>query len=351
MTKQASKTIIGAFVVGALALAVAAVIVFGGGRFFTEKTPWVLYFDGSVKGLNVGAPVMFRGVKVGSVTDIDAVLDPDRLSLKIPVTIEIDSANFSVVGGATRLERFGKGEVGRRLIERGLRGRLDTQSMVTGQLMVGLDFYPDKPARFVGDGTIPEIPTIPSTMQELSRTLEKLPLDELAYKLTSAVSGIDRAVNSPQIAESIRNLNGALQDIRKLVQNVDSRIGRLEPGIQQTIQDYGKLALDAHSQIGSVASGIEGSLKDIQGLVRNLNGVVTKLDAAVEPLPETLTRVRQIVRQVDDLVGNQRPNIERTLENVGVTSQNIKDLSENAKRDPSGVLFGKPPPPSRRRKK
>ena len=65
MSKPASKTLIGVFVIGAIALAVLAVVVFGSGRFFSEKMPLVMYFEGSVAGLNIGSPVMFRGVKVG----------------------------------------------------------------------------------------------------------------------------------------------------------------------------------------------------------------------------------------------------------------------------------------------
>jgi len=352
MSKQANKTLIGGFVVGGLLLAIIGILLFGSGRFFSETTRYVLYFDGSVKGLSEGAPVEFKGVKIGTVTEIRLLTDPKDWSLQIPVFIETDPGSFSIVGGESALT-LGKAErlkATRQLIERGLRAQLQTQSMVTGQLMVTLDFHPDKPLKLVGDGTVPEIPTIPSTGEELSRSLARLNLQELAANLSSAVSGIERTVTAPEVKEAIRNLSEVVKDVRKLIQNLDSRIEPLAAGIDQTIKDYGKVARDVDRQIKPLGSGVNQTLKDIRGLVVNLDGVVKKIDAAAEPLPETLERMRKVSRRLDDLVANQTPNIERTLENVRASSQNVKELSERAKEDPSGVLFGQPPPPSRRRR-
>jgi len=357
MSKQASKTLIGGFVVGALALVVVAVLIFGGGKFFSEKSKYVLYFESSVKGLSIGAPVIFKGIRIGSVTDIKAVVDPESLSIQIPVYIETEPSTFSVHDLDTSLlaameskeERL---RATRQLIDRGLRAKLDQQSFVTGQLMVSLDFYPDKPAKFLGDGRVPEIPTILSPMAELSKTLGEIDFQGLATNLASTVSAIERTVSSPQIAETLRNINGATKDLQELVQNVNSQITPVADNINQTIGDFGKLARHVDRKIEPMASGVDQSLSDIQGLVASLDGVVKKIDNAVEPLPETLERIRAISRRLDDLIANQKPNLERTLENFRASSQNIKELTERAKEDPSGVLFGKPPPPrSKRRKK
>lgn len=137
MSKPASKTLIGVFVIGAIALAVLAVVVFGSGRFFSEKMPLVMYFEGSVAGLNIGSPVMFRGVKVGIVKDIVLRFDAKDVSFLIPVYVELDPKKFLVIGKFTDEE-----ELDRTLINKGLRATLELQSMVTGQLMVNLDFHP-----------------------------------------------------------------------------------------------------------------------------------------------------------------------------------------------------------------
>jgi paraquat-inducible protein B len=357
MSKKTNKTLIGGFVVGALALVVVAVLIFGGGKFFSEKSKYVLYFEGSVKGLNVGAPVIFKGIRIGSVTEIKGVIDPESLSFQIPVYIETERGTFRVRGeedkGLTTVlqSKSERLRATRQLIEYGLRAKLDQQSFVTGQLMVSLDFYPDKPPKFLGDGTIPEIPTILSPMAELSKTIGEIDFQALATNLTSTMSAIERTVNSPEITETIQNIGGATKDLHELVQKVNGQIDPLVNNINQTIGDFGKLARDVDQKIEPIASGVDQSLSDIRGLVADLDGVVKKIDNAVEPLPETLERVRRVSRDLDDLIANQKPNLERTLENFRVSSQNIKELTERAKEDPSGVLFGKPPPPRSKRRK
>ncbi len=356
MSKRTNKTLIGGFVVGALALVVVAVLIFGGGKFFSEKVKYVLYFESSVKGLSVGAPVIFKGIRIGSVTDIKGVVDPETLSIQIPVYIETEQGTFGVRGQEKTWSALIRGtaerqRVIRQLIERGLRAKLDQQSFVTGQLMVSLDFYPDKPAKFLGDGTVPEIPTILSPMAELSKTLGEIDFQGLATSLTSTVSAIERTVNSPEIAETIRSITGATKDLQALVQNVNRQIDPLVNNINETIGDFGKLARDVDQKIKPLASGVDQSLKDIQGLVANINGVVKKIDAAAEPLPETLAHVKRVSRDLDELISSQRPNLQRTIENVRATSQNVRDLSEQAKQDPSSVFFGGPPPRSKGRKK
>jgi len=222
MSKQANKTVIGAFVVGAVALAVTGVLIFGSGKFLSKMEPYVMYFDGSVKGLNIGSAVMFRGVKIGSVTDIALRADPNDLTVKIPVFIEVDPERFERVGEKRR--RRAQEQI-RILIARGLRAQLQMQSMVTGQLMIDLDFHPDKPAKLVGaDTKYPELPTIKTGLQRLSQTIQSLPIHDMVNNLTSAIKGIERAVNSPEIGEGMKNINETLQDIQRLAESLDRSI-------------------------------------------------------------------------------------------------------------------------------
>ena len=144
MSKQANKTVIGIFVVGAIALVVIAIVLLGSGKFFKQTLRAVCYFEGSVGGLNIGAPVVFRGVKIGSVTDVLLRADSTKLTFTIPVYIEIEPDKFTVVGA--RPKQLGQNL--KTFIDRGLRATLEMQSIVTGQMQVGLDFYPDKPAKF-----------------------------------------------------------------------------------------------------------------------------------------------------------------------------------------------------------
>ncbi len=161
MSRQPNKTLIGAFVVGAVALAVAGLFIFSSGKFLKETRTFVLYFDGSLKGLDVGAPVNFKGIKIGSVTDIKVELESEDFSdIRIPVLVEIDPDMIKESSALLKKQDYQQwrerreamqkaGKVIKSMIDRGLRAQLISQSMVTGKLMIQLDFYPDKPARFV----------------------------------------------------------------------------------------------------------------------------------------------------------------------------------------------------------
>ena len=344
MSHKANKTLIGVFVVGAVALAVIVVLVLGSGRFFTERLTYVCYFQGSVKGLNVGAPVLFRGVRVGTISDISIQSDPETLSIEIPVFIELEPKRFGRTGPSkdprANLER---------LIKAGLRARLELQSLVTGQLMIELDFHPETPVKLVGNETgYPEIPTIQSGMQELARTIEKLPLDQLANKLTEAISGIERTVNSPEIKEIIGTLNGTLQDLQMLVRNLDSRIEPLASGLEETIDDYGKLARDVDAKVEPLASGVDKVLKDTQNLVQGFGGQIIPLASSIKKtvqLTDTaLVQARQTLKTIEGVTGRDSPvvyELTNTLKELAAAASSIRNWASYLERHPEALIRGK----------
>src|SRR4029450_3146564 len=172
MGSKINPTTIGAFVVGAIVLLIAGGLLFGGGKFFQEKLPYVLFFDSSVEGLNVGAPVVFRGVQVGQVTAISAIADPQTFDVRIKVKIELVRGVIKVGADGQRFQDQRQGVAG--LIQKGARASLRMQSFVTALLYVALDFFPDPPIRLRGlDPTVPELPTIPSDMDQLKSTLQQ----------------------------------------------------------------------------------------------------------------------------------------------------------------------------------
>ena len=148
MNKKISPALIGAFVLGAVGLLVIAILVFGSGRLFRQTKEFVLYFDNSVNGLRVGAPVKFKGVEIGSVKDIRLQLEKNQELNKIPVIIEIDLEKLTS-RGATAVVAENRESFQEAIVERGLRGQLLMESLVTGLLYVGLDFFPDTPIRLV----------------------------------------------------------------------------------------------------------------------------------------------------------------------------------------------------------
>src|SRR5512134_2415689 len=146
MSKQASKSLIGAFVLGAIFLVVAGVVIFGSGKLFTKANKSVMFFEGSVNGLQIGAPVVFRGARIGQVTDVVVKMNARELTAFIPVYTEIYPQKIMPIEGDQSYdERYLQA-----LITKGLRAQLQLQSFVTGQLMVNIDFYPNTPIRLVG---------------------------------------------------------------------------------------------------------------------------------------------------------------------------------------------------------
>ena len=234
MSKPVNKTLVGAFVAGALILVVVALAIFGSGKFFTKRNQFVLFFDESVKGLSIGAPVMFRGVKVGQVIRIVLTLDPKKLKAFIPVYIEIEPETVTIIGGREAVKGRNMKEL---IVKRGLKGQLQMQSFVTGQLMVALDFFPDRPIRLVGlDKKVNEIPTVPTTLVELTKTIQRLDIEGLFKKLEQTVDGIEKIVNSPKVTASLDSLDKTLKDFDLLLVNVNSKIDPLSASLLSTLR-------------------------------------------------------------------------------------------------------------------
>jgi paraquat-inducible protein B len=345
MAKQANKTVIGAFVLGAIVLMVVGVVIFGSGKFFKKTNKFILYFEGSVKGLNIGAPVMFRGVKIGNVVDIQLVADPEDLSIRIPVIVETEPGRFQ----GLEEKRFGREAKERMdaLIKRGLRAQLQMQSLVTGQLMIEVDFFPDKPAKFVGaQKEYPEIPTIQTPLQKLGKTIEKLPLQEIAAKLNSAFASIDRA--APKVEEGLDNLNETLKDIRKLVQNVDSQIEPLSRAIEQTVGDYGKLARDVDAQVEPLATGIGDTVKGAQKLVKDIDKRIGPLDTSIEKAlkaaDEAALQAKKTLAAVEGVAGKDSQLVYQltlTLKELSSAARSIRVWADYLERHPEALLRGK----------
>jgi paraquat-inducible protein B len=209
MIRKINKTAIGVFVVGALVLLMIAIVVFGSGNLFKRTNKFVLYFDGSVKGLSIGAPVTFRGVNIGTVKDISLIYDSKAGTVLLPVIIEIQQGRIK---GASSFRDLGGDK---KLIALGVRAKLEIQSFLTGQLMISFDFYPDKPAKLRGIlKGFPELPTLP-TSPDIFETMDELPIKEIAKNLEATSQGLNKLVNSSEIPRNLYDLQNTLQETKK----------------------------------------------------------------------------------------------------------------------------------------
>jgi len=351
MGKQASRTVIGAFVVGAIALGIAGVLVFGSGKFLQERTRYVMFFDGSLKGLQVGSPVVMNGVRIGQVTDISVVGDLAALRFYSPVYIEVEPNKIRVfgegkspLGGLVPKKRYA---FYKPLMEKGMKARLVLQNFVTGQLWISLGFYPDKPIRLVGlVKDVPEIPTVPTTLEEMQKTVENLPLKEIAGKLDNVMTGLDRIVNSPELQRTFANLERTSGSIDRLAKRVDSQVEPLSADVRQTLEvargTLGEANRALASARGALAQaektlafndGVPGRVAD--SLLATLSSVRNSLEESRKALVEVQALASQSVS-----LGYEAGS---TLEDMKSLSRSIRSLSDYLERHPESLIRGKSP--------
>ena len=291
--KQANPTLVGAFVLGGLALVAGGVLFFGGGRLFSDLDRYLIYFDGSVNGLQVGSPVKLQGVEVGQVVSIHAIADTAHWEVSTETLIEIDRARFDQRGPRITdpVERE------KSLIAGGLRARLDVQSLITGQLYVSLLVLPGSEARMIGppDKPYPEIPAVPSTSQEVQRVVrgavekfEQLPIEDIFHKIDEILAGVNRILNQARLEETVANLNdtisearGAIGDVRRVLRSVDGQIAPVAESAISTLDEARRALEAAQSTVSpesAVAYRLSETLAELSGAARALRELAVYLE-------------------------------------------------------------------------
>jgi paraquat-inducible protein B len=312
MTKKANPKLIGAFVLGAVTLAAIGVIIFGSGRVFVERHAYVLFFPGSVKGLNVGAPVTLEGVTIGTVTDVKVVFDRETLQFYTPVYVEVFPDRVKDIGEySAQQQELETDEVMKLLVERGLRGQLELQSLLTGQLQVAVSMHPGSEIHYAGiQKDVPEIPTLPTTIQQLAKAFENLDIKGMAEDLRKTLAAVEQLATSPELAEATTSLNQTLKDFGKLARNVDSRVGPLSTSIEGTLGDTRKLVNNVDRQVEPTFADLQKALnsadlalKQAKVTVASLEDVVGVDSALRWELNRTLLELQSMARQVNALVG------------------------------------------------
>lgn len=279
MARKPSTTLVGAFVFGAALLLVAAVAIWGSGHVFERRHRYVCYFSGSVNGLKIGAPVKYRGVPVGEVTGMRIRFQQPKGDNRIPVFVEVSGRRLHELGASEATTS----EVVKELIHSGLRARLETESFVTGQLYVNLDMYPSTPLQLLHvNGGYAEIPTVPAPLEEAEKSLtglveqlKTLDLSGTARSLASAIEGINRLVNQPEVARTIAELPSTVASVRHMVQHADVGLGKLGAGLQTTLAVRGPLFTQLDRALADVQRAAQAVRQLAEFLRRNPNALIT----------------------------------------------------------------------------
>jgi paraquat-inducible protein B len=224
-------------------------------RTYTEKKHYLLHFNESTRGLTVGAPVEFRGIKIGEVVDIKAQFNQETFTPQIIVLIETEPQRWEIVGKNQAGTVEDSAQTMGILVAKGLRAQLKTGSLLTGQLFVALDFHPDAPEATVKHGQqFPEIPTIPAPLQvitarvnKLLAKLETLPIEQIGKDLGDTVQNFKHLSESKELLQAVQALNETLQETRQLVHNLDSNV---TPAINSTLDQAQKTLVSVEGTLG-----------------------------------------------------------------------------------------------------
>lgn len=302
---------IGIFVIVAVVLIVAAMIIFGAGLFAKEKIYFETYFDSSVSGLNVGAPVENRGVRMGRVERITFVSTEYELPFGsevffkyqhyVMVVASIDAENLPAVTPEERKANL------KRLISAGLRVRL-ASNMLTGQAYLQADYL--DPQRF---------PTL-----------------EVPWE--------PRNLYVPSAPGELSTLKQSVDRILFRLEKIDTE--RIGLAVEEVLASLDKQIDDAN--IGAVAQEMKNLFAEARGTNQHIQKLLAskKVESEMANLPEVVDQLSQTLQRIDKLVSAVAPQIERTLQDVRQISTNLKDLSEDLKRHPSELIFSRPPPKS-----
>ncbi|MDZ7758935.1 MAG: MlaD family protein [Desulfovermiculus sp.] len=339
-----TQTVIGLFVLGALVLAVAAVTVLGSGRLFSQTTRFALYFQDSVSGLSIGAPVLFRGVKVGQVTDIRLIADAKDMQVHIPVIVEIKPFEYHGQDSSQNLEQTMQA-----LIARGLRGQLAMQSMVTGQYQILLDFHPQTKAQSSDMQTdYPEIPTIPSSLQELTSQMSDLPLKEMTGQLSQVLTGINRLVNHEDMDQSLSLVRQTLQGTSELTSQLNKHIPEILTSIRQTSDTSRETIQGIGADMTRLTANLDRTAVQAQETLQTTNKQLGPMLAALEQTfttaGSTLEQTRSSLSQLSNLIGRDsglHQELERTLKDIQNAARAVQNLSDYLERNPEALIRGK----------
>jgi paraquat-inducible protein B len=322
MKSRISPTVIGMFVIGALAVLLAAVVGLGSGRWFRKTYELVLYFQGSVNGLNVGAPVKYKGVEIGSVTDILLRLGEVEVN-RIPVLIELDAKKIAGRGISVDPGQF------QNIIDRGLRGQLRMESFVTGVLYVALDQYPGSPAEFVQPpgSRYQEIPTLPTELEEVQdqvreafTKLAKVDFDAVTVAMTHAFEGIDRLTNSPALKASLRSLEQAIPKFDEAVVNM----GRLAVTLDKNASDLSTDLQQTSAATRAALATIEIAVKQVDITMKEAEGTMISARAAIDPASPFAYELTKSLREISG------------------AARSLRLLADYLERNPRALIFGKP---------
>jgi len=328
MSRRANPKLVGAFVLTAIALLVAAALVFGSFTFFETTRKFVVFFQGSVDGLAQGSAVLFRGVPLGRVLDVGIRYDPKDSTLEIPVIIEIRPGVIAKYSPTLNTNV----ELMKELIDRGLRARLESASLVTGQQVVQLNFFPGTPVNLQKtDLPYFQLPTVPSPTQQIMSSVDVAARD-LPTLIKQAAAVLDRVqqILSPENEAAIHTMLESAAALMKTLQADSESLGPLIDGAHNTITGAGQLT----THLDEV---VQSNREDIRAIFKNFRQNTVSLNKLIDQLNQVATANRIPIRQFMD---GTLPDFGALIVDTRNTVNKATAVLDSLERNPTRFIFG-----------
>lgn len=320
MSKPRS-VVIGAFIVGALLLVFIALLFFSGGQLFSHKERVIMYFEGSVQGLQIGAPIKLKGVVLGEITDIQINFQSDDKNVLTAVTAELALQRINRKGANVDQEFF------EGAIQRGLRAQLNYQSFLTGLLYVELDFFPSMPAHLYGfQNDILELPTVGTEFEEISKNLQDLNIKGVINNLEKLSANIAKLVESGTVEKTLGSVKTAADSIDQTAISLRSDINNISQELTKTSSELTTLLHSLNQQAPAITQNLNSTLMQLQQSLAQFNNTAQTLDT-------TFAEDSPLVYQLN-----------RTLKDVSRSANALRDLSDTLEQQPESLLRGKQTP-------
>ncbi|HQN10696.1 MAG TPA: MlaD family protein [Quisquiliibacterium sp.] len=362
---------VGVFALIGTVLLVAALVLVGG-HWFTRTEPARVRFAASVQGLQQGAPVVFRGVRVGRVEDI-GLAPPGPGGVLVPVTLSLDTG---LLRGLLVEPPVGDAPVVPPLIAQGLVARLASPSLLTGLSIVELDFASvpgavampagagsgsQSPARPPDQARVPAvasragpplIPSAPDRMQSLQAQLEGVDLAGLVRDLQTSVRAVRTMVSDPQAMTALARAADAAGAVQQLAERLQRELPQLAGDGRRVLGETRGVLGDARRAIDDTRGAlVEQTLPDVRTASRRAAEAAAQLQSLAAEAPAALTELRQasaeigrVARVLQEAVaedGGVRQNAERALQDVSRAARAVRALAEQLEQQPDALIRGR----------
>ncbi len=316
MTESRKPFFIGVFLLSGVALLAAGLLLLSRDSLLTRPAEYVVYFTGALDGLDVGADVTYRGVKVGNVRQIDLSYDRTLNDVVMPVTIRITAESARSKSDERGFDRFVE-----RLIERGLRAQLQTPSLLTGKAIVALDFFPDQQG-YIRDPHIIDLPAIPTVssridqaadvLRELVSGLKEIPMKETLDAANKTLLAFERLASAPETEAGMKSLSVTLNNFEQISEQLQQRL----PTTLDNVESGSTELKEALVDVRHAAQSARDALQEMEGMVSDGR-------RSIGPQSELQYELLQ------------------SLQNLGQASKALQRTAESIEQQPQSIIFGK----------